>query len=242
VFALGPRSGSEPGADLYHWHVTGTGQELLKVAAADYAVGRIVGVAADSGGGLAAYQRSAEIVTDDPAPVPPSATACIEQPRVLYAMHQASEGEGWEPPQRIDTKAPPLSTFATAIRHAGTTHLYEISQPGDLWELESVTGSAPWLAHRLAGDDTPHLSGSPVVSVAFDGRLQVHARGDDDDLFAFTRDAGGKWTMVDLGLTGAALLHDSPGALVDGVFWTGIDGRVRVHAGERVFADGFDGN
>jgi hypothetical protein len=243
VVALGPHSTVAPGTDFYHWRVTADGALLDRIASAPHAVG-MPALAHVAPGRLGLYYRDGDQVRTDPAPVPPSATECVEQPRVPYALVQDPD-QTWQAAERLAVSRS-LLTFPAVATFDGNTRLFFVSEGGGMWAANLTAGA---VETRLSDFVPPGLrfDGSPARPVPASGGFAFHARTRDGNLARFVHDGGGwSYTAIPLDDDPARIIIDSPRGLPDGVLWTGADGEIHRHddAGfdilDRTFADGFD--
>jgi hypothetical protein len=243
VVAQGPHSTTAPGTDFYHWHVTADDALLGKIAVAPHAVGlpALAGIAPDR---LGLYYRDGDQTRIDPAPIPPGATECIEQPRVPYELAQDTGGD-WQPAARLVISTSLLAFPAVANLDADT-RLFFVSEGGGMWAANLTAGA---VETRLSDFVPPGLrfDGSPARPVPASGGFAFHARTRDGNLARFVHDGGGwSYTAIPLDDDPARIIVDSPRGLPDGVLWTGADCEIHRHddAGfdilDRTFTDGFD--
>lgn len=243
VVALGPHAVNAVGTDFFHWRVTASGATLEKIALASHAVG-MPALAAVAPGQLGLYFRSGDETRTDPAPVPLSATECVEQPRAPYALVQDAGG-AWQPAQRLVISTS-LLTFPAVATIGGATRLYFTSEGGGLWESNLSAGGAQTRLSHFAPAGLL-FDGSPSQPMPYGAGFGVFARTRAGDLAHFVND-GSAWSYAALPLSGAAgqTSTDSPRAIPDGVLWTGSDGEVHRYDGANIsvldttFVDGFD--
>ncbi len=243
VVAQGPHSATAPGTDFYHWHVTADDALLDKIAVAPHAVGlsALAGIAPDR---LGLYYRDGDQTRIDPAPIPPGATECIEQPRVPYELAQDTGGD-WQPAARLVISTSLLAFPAVANLDADT-RLFFVSEGGGMWTSNLDDGG---VQTRLSDLVPPGLlfDGSPSRPMPAGSGFGFYARTRAGDLARFDHDdSAWSYAALPLGAISGGAITDSPRAIPDGVLWTGVDGAIHRYDGsgfgvlDRTFADDFD--